>query len=838
MKSNKNRRHYLTILFLFLCISVFAQKVSVDAIAKPLNDVLIDIRDQYQIQLSFDDHLLATYLINLQEEFASPEEAIIKLISGLPLGLTMAGDVYLITPKKVTRVAVKYNVSGFITDLVTKEALPYSHVLINEHGYVSDFKGNFSYTSSQDSVFNVRISYLGYYILDTILYTGGRQELSLLASSIDIKEVVISGPQIVRSVVAGNTPGEMRINHKVAGYLPGNGDNSVFNLLRLQPGILAAGEQSSNLIIWGSYEGQSKVVFDGFTIFGLKNFNENISAVNPYLAKDIKVLKGGYGAEYGERVGGIVDISGIDGSTVDPHVNLSINNMTLNGMASVPVFKKTALVFAFRQTYYDLYESFDMNFLSARNNGKNSNVDLNIYPDYLFRDLNFKYSGRFDNGDNFFVSLYSGSDNFSYSASDEPTTNLTISNEAAEENFQKGMSAFYSKKWKDGNVSNLTLAYSGLDNFYNDYRSAVRERFGNRPDTVLFERDLKASTNIRELDAHIDSYFTLRGNHRLKFGAGIIYDDLKYREDTFDIEFVSNNTDLLLANAFISDRLSILPKFYFEIGMRADYAPGLEKLYLQPRLAMNIGFGEHLNFNTSWGKYNQFITLSSVVDEGGNYRYLWTVCDNDQIPVLSSEHYVAGLSFSYNDLLIRVEGYLKKTDGLTRILGTKETRELFYGDSRSKGLDLFVRKHLRGHTAWLSYSLSLTEEFFPISRFSEYRLALHDQRHEIKAAGIINFDPFYLSGSYVYGSGFADPTPNIEDDYEQLPYSRLDLSAVYKFERKKYYFDLGISILNVFNTENIKYDNFVRIPSELTSSINLHAEAVPRTFTIFLNLSF
>ncbi len=29
------------------------------------------------------------------------------------------------------------------------------------------------------------------------------------------------------------------------------------------------------------------------------------------MAKDIKVLKGGYGAEYGERVGGIVDITGI-----------------------------------------------------------------------------------------------------------------------------------------------------------------------------------------------------------------------------------------------------------------------------------------------------------------------------------------------------------------------------------------------------------------------------------------------------------------------------------------------------------------------------------------------
>jgi len=837
MNSINRRSISIIILLFFLCFPVFAQKVNIKAVSRPLNEVLIEIRDQHSLQMSFNDRLLSGYPITMDAEFTSPEKAISGLISGLPLSLEMQGEVYLIIPKKKRKESVKHNISGFISDHETGEALPYSHVLINGHGYVSDFKGNFSFTSSKDSIFDMNVSYLGYYLLDTILGPGGGQEISLRASSIDIREVIVSGPQIARSVQAGSNPGEMRINHKVAGYLPGNGDNSVFNLLRLQPGILAAGEQTSNLIIWGSYEGQSKVVFDGFTIFGLKNYNENISPVNPYLAKDIKIMKGGYGAEYGERVGGIVDISGIDGSSDDPHVNLSINNMTLNGMASVPVFNKTALVFAFRQTYYDLYESFSQNLFARKSSGNNNNVDLNIYPDYLFRDLNLKYSGRFDNGDNFFLSFYSGSDDFSYSASNE-TVNLLVSNDAEETNFQKGVSGFYSKKWRSGNISNLTLAYSGLDNSYSDYRSVTRQRPGNRPDTVVFERDLLANTSISELDAHIDNYFTLEGNHRLKFGAGIIYDDLKYREDTFDIELTSRNTDLSQVNAFFSDRLLMMPGFYIEAGLRANYSPGLGKVYLQPRAAISIDLGERMDLNASWGVYNQFITLSSVVDEGGNYRYLWTVCDNDQIPVLDSRHFVAGISYSYNDLLVRLEGYSKQTDGLTRFVRIRDVVDLLYGDSRSKGMDIFIRKHLGGHTAWLSYSLSKTEEHFNPFDPDAYRLALHDQRHEVKAAAIINFNPFYISGNYVYGSGFADPTPNIEDDYEQVPYSRLDLSAVYKFERKKYYFDLGFSVLNVFNTENIKYDNFVRLPSNQTSSINLHADAVPRTLTIFLNLSF
>ena len=63
------------------------------------------------------------------------------------------------------------------------------------------------------------------------------------------------------------------------------------------PGILASGESTNDLVIWGSYAGHSQVLFDGFTIFGLKNFNDNISSFNPLMAKDIEVMKGGFRCE-------------------------------------------------------------------------------------------------------------------------------------------------------------------------------------------------------------------------------------------------------------------------------------------------------------------------------------------------------------------------------------------------------------------------------------------------------------------------------------------------------------------------------------------------------------
>ncbi|MBU2552956.1 MAG: TonB-dependent receptor, partial [Bacteroidetes bacterium] len=101
-------------------------------------------------------------------------------------------------------------------------------------------------------------------------------------------------------------------------------------------------------------------------------------------------------------------------------------------------------------------------------------------------------------------------------------------------------------------------------------------------------------------------------------------------------------------------------------------------------------------------------------------------------------------------------------------------------------------------------------------------------------------DPFFFSMDYVYGSGFPDylydrsPTSNSS----QLPtnYSRLDMAAVYKFLNRRLQGEVGVSVLNVLNRENFKPENFERIPAGQTSSINLYAEAIPFTPTLFLKL--
>ena len=775
----------LFLLVLLVCLQprLSAQQIKINATNESLNLVLMEMARDYGIQLSFDDQQLSQYRVTLDRVFETPEQAIVFLIGDYPLKYKQIGEVFTIYNSEAEEMLMSYLLRGQIVDAESGETLPYSHIIANESGTVTDFNGTFSIISS-DSLFHVRISYLGYYIKDTILNPGSFHILGLTPSIIGLQEVVIEGSMLERSGLIGEEAGVIRLNHKIAYRLPGNGDNAVFNFLRLQPGILAAGERSSELIIWGSYSGHSKILFDGFTIFGLKNFNDNISFVNPYMAKDIKVLKGGYSAEYENRVGGIVDISGINGKTGKPSINVNINNMTMNGMASIPITKQSALTFAYRQTYYQLYDEDDLNFsVDRRNPGK---YDINIYPDYLFRDMNLKFAGSSESGDNYFISLYNGKDQFAYEV-DQERNNLNIFQDVEEENWQRGGSAFYGKAWKSGVNSHLSVNLSALTKELYDKREVTRTSGmgGNIPPG----RESLFNNQVLEFSVRNTNKIPISEKHRLEAGWNYSYERVRFSEDSIEQNLISSANEAHRFGLFLQDEIRPVNRLSIRPGIRLDYPIQLERVFVQPRIQLELDLSEKWRLNAAAGMYSQFISETSVIDELGNVRYIWAICNNEDVPVLRSNHFVSGITFKHGGLTVGLEGYYKTTTGITRYVNllNQGIQGVFEGDARMYGMDLLVKQYFRKHEAWASYTLSKTEEHFPYMREDvDYRDALHDQRHEVKGALLLNFSPFFFSTNYVYGSGFREPFSIFEDEEERYPYSRLDMAFIYRHSIKSY----------------------------------------------------
>lgn len=826
----------------------WSQEIEIYCENEPVNKIFLDLRDKYGLQCSFNDNELSKFKLTINKSFSSLEESVAYILSDIPFAYEKQNDVFLILPDITPR---KYILNGKIIDKFSEEALPYSHLIINDKGMVTDFKGGFSFTSIDDSIFNVKASYLGYYILDTVLMPGENINLTLSPSSIEMKEVVIEGNEVENTVQVGSEPGLLRLNNKMGYVMPGNGDNPVFNLLRLQPGILASGEQTNDIIIWGSGEGQSQVKFDGYTIYGLKNFNDNISTVNPFLAKDIQILKGGYSAEFGGRVGGIVNITGIDGNKNKPDVTLSANNMTLNAIASVPVFDNSAFVIAYRQTYYNIYDSLKIiqeirqNKNSKYHYGAGNSSDVSVvYPDYSFKDLNLKYSGNTNGGDNYYFNFLRSWDSFSYSFN-EGYNQSSVESSRSEDNNQFGTSAFYGKHWGDGTISNFTVGYSGLETDYT--QNNVINNSQGWEDSYSIRTNEKSVTSLQELNARVDNIFAFHKNQVIEAGIGFVQDDIELQNDSSEITKNSQKSDVNILNAYIKDNIHINSNVKINLGLRVDYPIELNKTYFQPRISVSSRIFTFSKVYSSWGVYNQFISLNPVFDSIGNYNYFWSVSDIDKIPVLKSNHFVVGYLFNKNDLTISLEGFLKNTSGVAIIeQNYSDLRNVYHGDSKSKGLDFFIKKEYKGHTAWVSYTLSETKERFPITvsnrrtnlfhSSNTYIPALYDQRHELKLAALANFKPFYVTANYVYGSGFPKIEPgNFDRSERENPYNRFDVAFFYRLIQGKVHLQAGISILNVFNTDNIKYSSFLNLPSGQTSYVNVQAESIP--FTPLLNLS-
>lgn len=830
-----------SVVLIIILLSFFfsaAQEVIIEANQTPLNEVLISIIDSDYVNISFDDNSLSHFLITKEHNYPSIEKALDGLLTGLPFNYELIDDVWVIYPEidGAKKSKTKLYISGRVSDKISNEALPYSHVIINGWPTVTDLKGSFSSIfPSEDSIIHVQVSYLGYYVLDTLVSTNRFHDFALIPSSIGLSEVVIVGSKVEKSTQIGILPGLMKLNHKIAHFLPGYGDNSVLNLIRLMPGILASGEQTSELIIWGSYAGQSKVMFDRYTVYGLKNFNDNISAFNPLLAKDIEIHKGGYDARFGERVGGIVNIVGKNGNTESTSFTVNLNNMTLNGMVEIPIFKKGSLIIAYRHTYYNLYNSSDMTKLVKRNNDADTTNDVNIIviPDYRFRDLNIKYSTTFNSNDLFYISLRGGFDSFSYSINDT-IGNRILDKKTSEETSQFGGSIYYGNTLKNGNINSFRLSYSGLNSFYRDDFKQVF------PNHAEYLSDDTIHNKLGELSLEYSNIVTINRIHSLESGISIYNNEVKLEEYSFGILTAKLHASSGRLSIFSQDNISIHQNINLKVGFRLNYAPSLKKAYFEPRVSASVVPYKNWKINAAFGVYSQFVSLSTIADEYGNYRYMWVIADNDEVSVLKAIHYVLGTSYHNQNFTFSLESYYKSTTGLTRYVyfPNLQVQDIFYGSAESYGVDLLVKKDINSHSAWIAYSLSKTIEHFSYFKFEDTRRAPHDQRHELKLAVMLNFDPFFFASNYVFGSGFPYPNgPSQNNENNNLTYSRLDISAIYKFLNRRVMGEVGVSLLNVLNTENHKYTSFERIPVNQTKDINILAGTIPFTPTLHLKIS-
>lgn len=808
-------RSIFLLLFGLLCLQIQAQDIVIDCTEQPLNEVLLSLKNTHEIQLSFDEQRLKKCNITLKETFTTPQQAIETLLKQCELSYQYISEVFVIYDKKsITTINEKkgtYQFSGRIVDMFSQEPLPFAAIQINEMGIVTDLQGNFAYHTT-DSLLSIKISYLGYHFLDSICVSKPNQILRLKPKVIGLQELIVRDKKVENNSWLPPKIGLTKINHQVATFLPGNNNNTLFNLLRLQAGVLAAGEQSKDFFIWGSYKGQTQILFDGMTLFSTSSVNENIGTINPLIIQDVEVYKGGYNVDIGDRVGGVVNITGKSGNQNKLYANLNLNNQLVSGSLNIPIRKKAALQLSFRKTYYNLFT-------------KNNKVDFINENIANYGDLNLKYAGSFNSGDTYYLSLFNSRDTNKENWSEIEEERFYFLN-AEIENRQKGAALFYGKKWKKGHQTHINFAHSQLNTDF--YNTAKYQEAQNEKDFKIV--DNSTTNSIEETSLKLKHYFPTNKIHSLSIGANLIHNKTTFSQDTSKQSFKNSEEELTRYSIYLKDKIHLHKNVHFEVGLKSILPSNNLPISFQPRVNVNYKIHPNLNINASYGHYLQYIAENSIVDQFNNALYFWDIVDKKN-GVLESNHYVIGTTYRSKKIEGKIEVYHKTLNGLSRFVQQDIDAPIQFSEGKGEiyGIDFFLKKDFQKHKLWIAYTLSETKEYFDFFKEKTHRRAPHDQRHELKGAGILNFSPFHFSINYVYGSGF----PNIAEVTNEIPiYSRLDIAALYEISIKKAKLQTGISILNLLNQKNVKYNNFSNFPDNKT----IYFPAIPITPTVFVNV--
>ena len=672
LKKNTLSLFLILLINLFVCVS--AQQIKINTKNQPLSEVLIEMGENYDVQFSFNDVLLSQCFISDNKIYDSPEQAIKSLVKNCKLTFNINEGVFVIyaitpSPKKNKTKIIR----GKIVDEANNEPLPFSNIQINSTGITTDVGGNFSYKSN-DSILRIKVSHVGYYLMDTIIYGQEQVELRLTPSVIGLEEFIIESKAEIEIAHIGKQPGLAKVNSKVASFLPGNRANTVFNILRLQPGVLAAGEQSNDYMVWGSYKGQTQIVFDGITLFNIGSTNDNIGAINPFIVKDIEIYKGGYHVQLGDRTGGVVNITGATGNNDKIGSQLSIDNQLVNTAVNFPLGKKNTLQLMFRKSYKDIFEV---------DNDNKSEKENSYTIDQQFTDVNLKLTGVGINGDQYYISLMGNKDDIVYNIIDEKNNLYTRYRKSNQE--QIGGAFFYGKSWKRIGVTNFTLAHSALN-----INSSDSRQYKDSLKTISSE---VMSSNVRnsilESSIKIEHHFPTTKKQSWLLGLGLINNETR-----FSNEVKLSESSVNRINGYLKNSISISESILIEPGIRADVPLNIERLYIQPRLNLILKPFEHWQLNLATGVYNQFVVENPIYDSLGNNYYNWGIADEFFIPVVKGVHYVSGISYNKNNVIISIEGFYKTNDNLSRFTDNYKATDLniVYGKNKSIGLDFYLKR--------------------------------------------------------------------------------------------------------------------------------------------------
>ncbi|MBN1782686.1 TonB-dependent receptor [bacterium] len=166
--------------------------------------------------------------------------------------------------------------------------------------------------------------------------------------------------------------------------------SDVFRAIKHLPGIEGIDPISPLYVVRGSDTGENLILLDGVPVYNPYHYVSASGLFNVYALKDVELMVGGFGAEYGGRNGSVLYITTREGNNRKLHGEIAPSTTSMNAVVDFPVNRNATMMVSGRW-YYDLFSRFlfdmpsyfyDMNGTLTWNIGQRNRLTLRYFHSY------------------------------------------------------------------------------------------------------------------------------------------------------------------------------------------------------------------------------------------------------------------------------------------------------------------------------------------------------------------------------------------------------------------------------------------------------------------------
>lgn len=812
-KSSRLKLHFIILLIFGISHTTMAQNQNINT---DMISYLKTIEDKYHVIFSYADDVLENIYIKPSKKLESLNDELKYLRSQTPFDYLLQDNrQILVVPQSHSKSRCVKVMNSLTNEPVLNSSIAYA-------GFILKPDDEAKFYLPDDDLLSFKV-YAQDYVTKTFKLRPNR---SLQCNSVYITPFY----QVLDEVVLTNlltrgiqkiSSGALEINYKEFGLLPGLVEPDVLQSLQALPGITSRRESVSYLNVRGGTHDQNLFLWDGIKMYNTSVFFGMISAFNPYITKDVKLIKNGTSAKYGDGVSSLIDMQTSNSIADSLQVGAGINLINADVFLQAPVNKKSSIEISSRHSINSLWESptynsyFDKVFQNTEvtNFGSEDNQQDN---DFSFFDATLNYKYEISPHDFIKANLFYSEDIFELNRFERHNNQInTRTSDLGQTNLAGGL--FYERHWSQSTNSQFQF-----------YTSTYNQNSANT--NLLNEQRLEQVNEVQEYGFKLNVQQQLNSNLSNESGYQLNETGILNSQSINDPGFFRETQNSILTHSLYTqfNYKSENDLFIVNVGARLNHFSKFDEYRFEPRFNLSYQFIEDLFLEVLAEEKSQVTsqTIDLQTDFLGVENRRWVLSQPDIRPIIESQQVSAGLNFVKPSWFLNVDLFYKKVDGITaQGQGFQNQFEFSadHGNYEVKGLDILLNKSFDPVSGWLSYSLSENKYNFSNLNPSSFLNNL-DLRHVISTGLSYEKNGLKLSAGFNWHSGATTTLPLEEQNAltEQILYDspnaarlkdyfRFDLSSTYAFPLYRNIKALaGISFLNVFGNTNV-YNQFYGI---------------------------